>query len=462
MSETNDLFDLTVRQLFEKFGAGSHKPGSGSAAAMQALIAAEMLTTVIALTLEPERLEKSKKYRECAETLRVNRNDLLSLKGELTSLFHEDAAYFDQVINCREARDKEPDLVQKHLLERQSVELLLECCDIPLEIARKSYLVLEIGMYVFEHGFRTARGDSAVGIRSAISAMEGCLAIIQLNLQKCIHEERIEELLESCNKLKRTILKSRIDADAITEALENEVASKLESWKPIAQECRHAADHANSRTVVEQKITAIQVLINRKLKRADGTIVESSEMIKELGYGLVEVDLGDMLSDRGNLQIGGMIDPVRRLIQINSTLSAVQRRFTIAHELGHAVLHPKLAAHRDIPLDHQRSDGRRDSVERQADQFAALWLMPLEPVTSAFLFRFGSDHIILNEDTAIALNLRGLHSARQRLRSLRGLARVVAATDQYGGSQFESLASAFKVSPEAMAIRLEELNLIEF
>ena len=46
-----DLVELDVKTLLEKFGRGSHKPGSGSAAALQGMLAAQLILTVTSLTL---------------------------------------------------------------------------------------------------------------------------------------------------------------------------------------------------------------------------------------------------------------------------------------------------------------------------------------------------------------------------------------------------------------------------
>ena len=47
-----DLLEKTVNELMEKFGAGNHKPGSGSAAAFQGMVSAKLISTVISLTAE--------------------------------------------------------------------------------------------------------------------------------------------------------------------------------------------------------------------------------------------------------------------------------------------------------------------------------------------------------------------------------------------------------------------------
>lgn len=67
------------------------------------------------------------------------------------------------------------------------------------------------------------------------------------------------------------------------------------------------------------------------------------------------------------------------VIGVNAHHSGVRQRFTIAHELGHFVLHRKEQQEfRDVIFT-RRTIGR-DNMEREADAFAAQLLMPEESV----------------------------------------------------------------------------------
>jgi Zn-dependent peptidase ImmA (M78 family) len=65
----------------------------------------------------------------------------------------------------------------------------------------------------------------------------------------------------------------------------------------------------------------------------------------------------------------------RALIGVNSNEAPVRQRFTIAHELGHFILHPQ----KDAFVDFRKELGEgetRPPRERHADMFAAALLMP--------------------------------------------------------------------------------------
>ena len=114
--------------------------------------------------------------------------------------------------------------------------------------------------------------------------------------------------------------------------------------------------------------------------------------------------------------------PTGKLIVVNSRDSARRRRFTIAHELAHFVLHRKedetLYAHRDV--------GQNGSVEREANIFASCLLMPR----------------------------RLVHEAIEELEGV-----------LWGGTADSErichIANAFAVSTDAARVRLKKLGLIK-
>ena len=63
-------------------------------------------------------------------------------------------------------------------------------------------------------------------------------------------------------------------------------------------------------------------------------------------------------------------------IYVNAGHAEVRRRFTIAHEIGHYVLHKSLIGDGIIEDALLRADGLSNSVERQANSFSADLLMP--------------------------------------------------------------------------------------
>jgi Zn-dependent peptidase ImmA (M78 family) len=116
------------------------------------------------------------------------------------------------------------------------------------------------------------------------------------------------------------------------------------------------------------------------------------------------------------------------IIGVNSLHRPNRQRFTIAHEIGHLVLHRELMT-REVHIDKQFNVLRRDNnsttgierVEKEANQFAAELTMPLD-----FLRRAIGDHVIDIDDAEF----------------------------------IKALAQQFKMSEDAMKIRMVNLFLV--
>ena len=85
--------------------------------------------------------------------------------------------------------------------------------------------------------------------------------------------------------------------------------------------------------------------------------------------------------------------------------------------------------------------------------------MPSKQIRRIFVGTFYTEQI--SEDTSFNLISGSVDDLKARCKDRRGLARMLASAESYGGQYFDSMAKHFGVSIEAMAIRLEELKLLE-
>jgi len=177
-------------------------------------------------------------------------------------------------------------------------------------------------------------------------------------------------------------------------------------------------------------------------------------------YEVAADSLGVHGIGKDQYQVAGLVDVARGIIKVAGNLSYELQRFTGAHELGHIVLHPGMALHRDRPLLGERPV--LDKREREANHFAACFLAPEKLVRQAFEQRFHTDTLHLDDTVAFALV--GSKLMQDLLRAKTGsleFPRAVATAARFGsGNHFKSLASEFGMSPMAMAIRLVELGLV--
>lgn len=93
-------------------------------------------------------------------------------------------------------------------------------------------------------------------------------------------------------------------------------------------------------------------------------------------------------------QLSGVLLPSRWEIWVRRDEPAPRRRFTVAHEIGHHLLHSDGAAVLCRPADVETAQGNERAREREANRFAAELLMPEAMVRSA-ADRDGPDPIVL-------------------------------------------------------------------
>lgn len=464
------LLDLTTAQLLDKFGAGNHKPGSGSAAAFQGILAARLLQTVISLTIDPKRADRYApqlpKFRHIQSAVQDR------IIPDLERLFQEDSEQFDKVIHLRQRKEREDDPVLRKRLAEEATSALVPATEIPIQIAKHCAELAEFALDVFDHGFQAALGDSGVALNSAISGVSGSLSIVELNLQYFEASDWTASIRGS-----RDALMTKLGV-LIKEAGKrlNSQISRTERKTLFSRELQAIAVAAKGKKPLpEAEIESMAVRLQRAMWNnkewlwKNGTpegafdILDPRKALECFGLMVHQATTLGQYTGRGTMfEVAGQIDQPAKVVSISEQFPKETQNFTAAHELGHYLLHTQSVLHRDRPLNGLRITEPRGSDEWQADKFASYFLMPTKLVKSTFSRLFLTEHFRITEDTAFALNGQSTRALRNRCTDLRGLARLLASTSSYNGAHFYSLSERFRVSVEAMAIRLEELNLLEF
>lgn len=162
------------------------------------------------------------------------------------------------------------------------------------------------------------------------------------------------------------------------------------------------------------------------------------------------------------MQTAGLIHRPSNQIAIDPNFPIPVRRYTGAHECGHWELHPREALHRDMPLDGSGLNHVRSEQEREADHFAALFLMPRKQVIREFRIRFGTEKLAFNNTVAQSICPERVDELLYSDPGTKVREKALARCQSLSGRHLPSLAQRFRVSVTAMAIRLEELKLIEW
>lgn len=173
-------------------------------------------------------------------------------------------------------------------------------------------------------------------------------------------------------------------------------------------------------------------------------------------------ELGRFGDPRGRYEVAGVLDRQARKIAISKRFSLEVMRFTGAHELGHWLLHPGHTMHRDRPIAGLSNEtSSRELEEREADYFAACFLMPDKLVTAAFECTFQTKApFVFDDDSAWWLCPDDPESLLRADTESMDRALALARAESYRGVHIVPLAKQFRVSISTMAIRLKELELI--
>lgn len=465
------LLDLSASELLEKFGAGEHKPGSGSAAAYLGILSCQLIRTVISLTKDPKR---SKIYGAHVPALmEIEEKVEYEILPRLEEIFQKDSEIFDQVIKLRRKRDDATDPYDTQSFERESLEFQIPATEIPLEIATICVELARFGITVFDLGFRSARGDSGVAINAALSAVSGSLSIIELNLLSFHDDEWTRQIRESRDEIVSELEELRAGMEERLAGQRNQV-EELANFQSELREIEALAIGGTSLTEsqIEVLATRLQQFVWRNRARIwPKSAIENPVKVlrpdvvfrKCFGYHVEKTaTLGTFSFQEGHLEVAGQIDQNEKIVTVSEQFPPETQNFTMAHELGHSLLHEQAILHRDRPIDGADSPRAHIKEEWQADKFATFFLMPRKLVINRFRQMFLTEELGVSQEIASALNVSTEDELRRKVGDERGFSRFIATCSYFNGKHFNSLVEQFHVSPEAMAIRLEELGLVRF
>lgn len=202
------LLDLPTGTLLEKFGSGTHSPGSGSAAALMGLLSCRLIQTVATLSLsKPTYRKDHPKIEHLATTIRDKK------EPTLRHLFQKDAEAFDRVFKSRIARDKAPkDSSERRRHADQALDYLREATIIPFEIADACVSLIDDGVAIFDMGFRAARGDTGAAISAAVAGAMASVFVINLNLKSFRGSDWAKEQRVRCDALHDLLTRKQLEA----------------------------------------------------------------------------------------------------------------------------------------------------------------------------------------------------------------------------------------------------------
>jgi hypothetical protein len=211
---------------------------------------------------------------------------------------------------------------------------------------------------------------------------------------------------------------------------------------------------------------AAQALLHRLRKYS--CTVSREEIVKgslSLTFDYYTLRLEQVPSILNNPYFAGRLLRPDRLVQVSIQFPQQSQRFTVAHEIGHFLLHTG----QDHFCDREPHDNEdRAYYEIEADIFAAELLMPPNLLTQQFVERFKQpiDGRVVNNPLFYSI-------AAERDVSPNEVAHLILTRDplfrageigtlgSFNGKFFTPLNECFGVSKKAMGIRLLTLQLVQ-
>lgn len=233
--------------------------------------------------------------------------------------------------------------------------------------------------------------------------------------------------------------------------------------------CRY--QHGNLKLVAEEnprylRVRRTQEKLFTELKRAGDDrakvdFLDPKLLIEYMGFTYKEVT--EIPSQDPKYRTAGYLDRDNKEVVISLAFLPEQRRMTAMHEAVHIILHEGIGKgkiHRDRPIDFG-AKSHASEIEREATEIASLCLMPERLVHQRFAetFRLNREQPLkVDEDVAFHL---GVSIDRLSTMDLRATTLHLVRATTYGYDRaIRPLHQQLKVSPSAMAIRLEELKLV--
>jgi Zn-dependent peptidase ImmA (M78 family) len=216
--------------------------------------------------------------------------------------------------------------------------------------------------------------------------------------------------------------------------------------------------------VIEKLKCQLEAGLDRQVIDFDLLPTDLDAIATSLGLKVETEDDLDGPTPRASETLGAVYRK-KKEIQIAGGKKHTRQRFTLAHELGHYLLHDQLVSYREVLAPNEAGDrSNKPEIEQEADFFAVELLMPAQSVRRVFEQYFGGpiNGTVANDDIAHFLSQdHRPFSASEIVRMGRHeRARLFARIATYAGVQFKPICEVFDVSVEAMAYRLEGLGLV--
>lgn len=168
------MTELTVKDFLNKVAGSDPVPGGGSIAALNGAIASALAAMVANLTIG------KKNYADCEELMKQIAERAAGLKEEFVADVDRDSEAYDRVFACF----KMPKATDEEKAARSAAiqEATKYAAQVPMEVARRAYGLMDTIAQVARKGNQNAVTDACVAMMAARSAVLAALMNVRINL----------------------------------------------------------------------------------------------------------------------------------------------------------------------------------------------------------------------------------------------------------------------------------------
>ena len=181
------LIDKSVSQFLDATASNDPVPGGGSIAASSGATAAALVEMVANLTIG------KKKYENVNDEMKEISKKANDLRQQLLKYIDIDSEAFNRVMN---AYKLPKDTEEQKIVRKMTIQNAMKyAASVPLEVAKKSYDIMELSMRVVESGNKNAVTDGAVSAMMARTAVLSAIYNVKINLSSIkdnIYVEKVD------------------------------------------------------------------------------------------------------------------------------------------------------------------------------------------------------------------------------------------------------------------------------
>ena len=189
------LSELTVKEFLSTTAGSDPVPGGGSISALCGSLSAALGQMVAGLTIG------KKKYADVEENMKEMAVVFQSYLDEFTQDIDKDSDAYHAVFSAFQLPKETEE--EKTVRKQKIQEATKIAAEVPLEVARKAFQLMDLIQIVATTGNQNAVTDACVAMMCARTAVLGALLNVRINLSSIQDAEFVEKLTTEAGQLEK-------------------------------------------------------------------------------------------------------------------------------------------------------------------------------------------------------------------------------------------------------------------